>query len=63
MTIISQDQLTLSRSFPGGYAKPWRLDPEFVVVGLVSLFGLCVSALALVSGASASFETIAPFLG
>jgi len=40
-----------------------RLDPAFVVVGLFSLLGLCVSVLALVSGASASLETIVPFLG
>jgi hypothetical protein len=40
-----------------------RFDPAFVVVGLLSLFGLCLSALALVSGASANLETIIPLLG
>ena len=55
-----------SRSFcqPLAAATPaTHLDPAFVVVGLFSLLGLCLSVLALVSGASAHLETIVPFLG
>jgi len=40
-----------------------RLDPAFVVVALFSLLGLCLSAVALLSGPSANLETIVPFLG
>ena len=63
MTIISQDQRTFTQSFPGGFATVSRLDHAFIVVGLFSLLGLCLSALALVSGASADLEAIVPFLG
>ena len=54
-----------SRSFSQPLSTPTttRLDPAFVVVGLFSLLGLCLSVLALVSGASANLETIVPFLG
>ena len=63
MTIVSQDQRAFSHSFPGGFAKTTQLDPAFLVVGLFSLLGLTLSVLALVSGATADLETIAPFLG
>jgi hypothetical protein len=63
MTIISQDRRALSHSFPGGFARTSRLDPTLLVVGLFSLLGLSLSALALASGAAADLETILPFLG
>jgi hypothetical protein len=62
MTIISQDQLAFSHSFPGGYARTWRVGPEFLVIGMLSLLGLSVSALVLMSSAAADLEALAPFL-
>jgi hypothetical protein len=61
MTVISQDQRAFSRSLPGGFAKESRLDPAWVTVALVSLFGLAVSWLVLASGVAADFEPV--FLG
>ena len=62
MTTLAHESRSFSQ--PLSTAVPTtHLDPAFVVVGLFSLFGLCVSALALVSGASANLETIVPFLG
>ena len=62
MTIIFQRRTRL-RSFPGGYAPMSRPDPALVAVGLVSLFGLGLSALAVFLSASVDLEPIAAFLG
>jgi hypothetical protein len=67
MTIISpthgQDHYVVSRSFPGGYAKPEHLDHNFIVVGLFSLLGVALTAAALCSGATPDISDIAAFLG
>jgi len=63
MTIISQDQRPFSRSLPGGFAREARLDPAWVTVCLVSLFGLAVTATAFAAGVTVDFEALAPFLG
>jgi hypothetical protein len=60
MTTLTHESRSFSQPLS---TSTTRLDPAFVVVGLLSLFGLCLSALALVSGASANLETIVPFLG
>jgi hypothetical protein len=66
MTIISpthgQDHY-VSRSFPGGYAKPEHLDHNLVVVCLFSLLGVALTAAALCSGTTADISDIAAFLG
>jgi hypothetical protein len=61
MTTLTHESSSFSP--PLSTTTTTRLDPAFVVVGLFSLLGLCLSALALVSGASASLEAIVPFLG
>jgi hypothetical protein len=63
MTILAHDQSSFSKSFPTSQVTTQRLDPDFVVVGLVSLLGLAVSALALASRVTIDLEAIAPFLG
>ena len=63
MTIISQDRRAFHTRSPAASPGRRASTPRFVVVGLVSLLGLSLSALALASGAAADLETIVPFLG
>ena len=63
MTIISQDQFAGSRAFPGGYATTSPIEGEFAVVALVTLLGLSLSALMLVSSLGPDLDTIVALLG
>jgi hypothetical protein len=63
MTTLTHESRSFSPPLTTTTTPTTRLDPAFVVVGLFSLLGLCLSVLALVSGASANLETIVPFLG
>jgi hypothetical protein len=63
MTIISQDQLAVSRSFPGGYAGTSPIDSEFAGVALVTLLGLSLSALMLVSSLGPDLDAVVALLG
>jgi hypothetical protein len=62
MTTLTHESRSISQPLSTATSTT-RLDPAFVVVGLFSLLGLCLSVLALVSGASANLEAIALFLG
>jgi hypothetical protein len=63
MTTLTHESRSFSSPLSTTAATTRRLDPAFVVVGLFSLLGLCLSAVALLSGASANLEAIVPFLG
>lgn len=63
MSILAHDQGAFSKSFPTAQDTTKQFDRGFVVVGLFSLLGLCLSVLALMSGAGADLEAIVPFLG
>jgi hypothetical protein len=63
MTIISPDQLAVSRSFPGGYDATSHLDGQFAGIALVTLLGLSLSALMLVSSLGPDLDAVVALLG